>query len=119
MTDPAQWLSNPIAGLALRTLLGGYVIYMSRQFYADPLGYFRKSARGTIDLPWLAPVVRALACFCLWGGCFIVFAAVAVQWLGLHGVGLGLVLVTLAVIAAWLLLPRPQAGEGGESGIEG
>jgi hypothetical protein len=105
MIDPVQLLSHPVAAVALRTALGSYVIYMARKFYADPTGYFRKSARNLVDLPWLEPVIRALAAFCLWGGCFIIVTAVAVQILGLHGDLLALVLITLAAFAAWLLLP--------------
>jgi hypothetical protein len=106
MTEPAQILSNPVMALALRAALGSYVIYMARKFYADPTGYFRKSARTMVDLRRLEPVIRGLACFCLWGGCFIVATAIAVEILGLHGAVPGLALVMLAAIAAWLLLPR-------------
>jgi hypothetical protein len=115
MVDPAQLLSNPVAAMALRVALGGYVIYMARKFYADPTGYFRKSARNMVDLRILEPIIRGLACFCLWGGCFIVATAVAVQILGLHGDVLALALVTVAAIATWLLLPKQRAAdaEGG------
>lgn len=113
-----QALSNPILAVALRGLLGVYVIYMSRKFYADPTGYFRKSARHMIHVPWLAPMVRGLACFCLWGGCFIVATAFAVQILGLHGDLLGLALIAFAAVATWLLLPRlPDAEGGGRSKV--
>ncbi|MGD0733041.1 MAG: hypothetical protein ABR956_17380 [Terracidiphilus sp.] len=105
MIDPAQLLSNRIVAIALRVVLGSYVIYMARKFYADPLGYFRRSARGMVDLPRLEPIVRGLACFCLWGGCFILATVVAVQLLGLHGNALVLPLIALAAFAAWLLLP--------------
>lgn len=108
MADPAQILSNPVMALALRTALGSYVIYMARKFYADPTGYFRKSARSIIDLRRLEPVIRGLACFCLWGGCFIVATAIAVQILGLHGDVLAMGLIAVAAIAAWLLLPRQR-----------
>jgi hypothetical protein len=111
MSDPAQLLSNPAVAVGLRGILGVYVIYMAREFYADPTGYFRKSARGTVDLKWLGPIIRALACFCLWGGCFIVATAVAVQILGLHGDLLALALVTVAGIATWLLLPKQNVAE--------
>jgi hypothetical protein len=115
MIDPAQVLSNPVMAVALRAALGSYVIYMARKFYADPTGYFRKSARSLADIPWLAPLVRGLACFCLWGGCFIVATAIAVQILGLHGDVLALALMTLAALAAWFLLPKQRAldTEGG------
>jgi hypothetical protein len=109
MTDPAQILSNPVISLALRAAMGGYIIYMARRFYADPTGYFRKSARNLVDLRWLEPIVRGLACFCLWGGCFIVATAIAVQILGLHGDVLALALVMLSAVAAWLLLPKERA----------
>jgi len=117
MVDPAQLLSNPVASVALRVALGGYVIYMARKFYADPTGYFRKSARNMVDLRFLEPIIRGLACFCVWGGCFIVATAIAVQILGLHGDVLALALVTVAAIATWLLLPRQRAAdvEGGSN----
>jgi hypothetical protein len=106
MINPSQSLSNPAIALALRAALGLYVIYMSRKFYADPTGYFRRATRGTIDIQWLAPVIRGLSCFCLWGGCFIVVTAIAVQILGLHGDLLAISLIGMAAIAAWFLLPR-------------
>lgn len=109
--NPPSPLFNPILGVVLRALLGAYVIYMSRKFYADPTGYFRKSLRSMPDMPWLAPLVRAMACFCLWGGCFIVATAFAVQVLGLHGDLLAMALVTIAAIAAWFLLPK-RSGDG-------
>jgi hypothetical protein len=111
MIDPEPLLSNPVAAVGLRAVFGIYLIYMARRFYADPTGYFRKSARNLVDLPWLEPTIRALAAFCLWGGCFIVAAAVAVQILGLHGNTLAVVLVALAAVAAWILLPRPSGVE--------
>jgi len=103
-------LSDPILAVALRVALGGYAIYMSRKFYADPTGYFQKSGRNMLDYPWLKPMVRGLACFCLWGGCFIIATAVAVEMLDLHGdaLAMGLALVTVAAIAAWLLLPKER-----------
>lgn len=114
MIDPAQFLSNPVVAVALRATLGTYVIYMSRKFYADPTGYFRKSARKMVDLRVLEPIIRGLACFCLWGGCFIVATAVAVQVLGLHGDLLAVTLVTVAAIAAWFLLPRQRVQDSDE-----
>lgn len=105
-----QLLSNPVLGVVLRVVFGGYVICMARAFYADPTGYFRKSARRMLEYTWLTPVVRVAACFCLWGGCFIVATVVAVQILGLHGEVLAVALVVLAAIAAWLLLPRRLPG---------
>ncbi len=119
MIDPAEILSNPVMGVALRATLGSYVIYMARRFYADPVGYFRKSARRIGDYPWLAPVVRGLACFCLWGGCFIVATVLAVQILGLHGIGLAFPLIVLAAIATWFLLPaHPAEGTADGSSME-
>jgi len=109
MIDPAQPLSNPVLAVGLRAILGSYVIYMARKFYADPLGYFRRSARRIVDYPWLGPIVRGLACFCLWGGCFIIATVFAVQILGLHGDALAFALVALAAIATWFLLPTPPA----------
>jgi threonine/homoserine/homoserine lactone efflux protein len=108
MTDPVQFLSSPVISLALRAAMGVYVIYMARKFYADPTGYFRKSARTVVDLQRLEPIVRGLACFCLWGGCFIIATAIAVQVLGLHGDVPALALVMVAAIAAWLLLPKQR-----------
>jgi len=119
MMTPTQLLSNPIAAVVLRTALGGYVIYMARKFYADPLGYFRKTARGMLELPWLGPVVRGLACFCVWGGCFIVATVIAVQIFGLHGDVLACVLILFAAIATWFLLPAGlNRSTTDESGIE-
>jgi hypothetical protein len=119
MIHPAQLLSNPIAAVGLRVVLGGYVIYMARKFYADPLGYFRKSARGMLDYPWLSQIVRGLACFCLWGGCFILATVVSVQIFGLHGEVLACALIVFAAIATWLLLPvQPAPSAADESGID-
>jgi len=109
--DPAQIVSNPAVGVGLRAALGSYVIYMARKFYADPTGYFRKSQVQRTDLRWLRPIIRAVALFCLWGGCFIVATAVAVQILGLHGDLLAIVLIAVAAAGAWLLLPRQRAAE--------
>jgi hypothetical protein len=109
MIDPAQLLSNPVTSVALRAAFGGYVIYMARKFYADPTGYFRRSAAGMVDLRRLEPIIRGLACFCLWGGCFIVATAIAVQILGLHGEVLAMSLVTVAAVATWFLLPEQRA----------
>ena len=109
MTIPSLPLSNPLVGVALRGALGAYVIYMARKFYADPTGYFRKSLRAMPDVPWLGSLIRAMACFCLWGGCFIVATAIAVQIFWLHGELLAVALVIVAALATWLLLPR-QSG---------
>jgi uncharacterized membrane-anchored protein len=107
--------SNPLFGLVLRALLGAYVIYMARKFYADPTGYFRRSMRALPDLAWLAPEVRSLAVFCLWGGCFIVATAIAVQVLPIRGDVLALMLVAVAAIATWFLLPRGAGVDVGSS----
>lgn len=115
MVDPAQLLSDPVVGVILRVALGGYVIFMSRKFYADPTGYFRKSLRGRVDLSWLAPIIRGLAMFCLWGGCFIIATAVAVQILGQHGELLAIALMTLSAVGAWLLLPKQIRNNAGDS----
>jgi hypothetical protein len=108
MIDPVQYLANPVVGVSLRVAFGGYVIYMARKFYADPTGYFRKSARQIVDLRWMEPTIRALACFCVWGGCFIVATAVAVQVLDLHGEVPALALVAFAALATWFLLPTQR-----------
>ena len=106
MINPSQSLANPVVAMVLRIAMGAYVTYMARRFYADPTGYFRKSVRQIVDISWLAPLIRSLACFCLWGGCFIVATAIAVPILGLHGDVLALALITVAAIAAWFLLPK-------------
>ena len=111
--DPEQILFNPAVAILLRSILGSYVIYMARKFYADPLGYFRKSARSLPDIPWLPRVVRGLAAFCLWGGCFIIATVIAVQFFGLHGDVLAFALISIAAIAAWLLLPKNLDADGG------
>lgn len=109
MSDPARLLYDPAVFFTLRVAFGGYVIYMARKFYIDPTGYFRKSARNVDDLRFLEPIIRGLACFCLWGGCFIIATAVAVQVFGLHGDLLALALVAIAALGAWFLLPGQAA----------
>jgi len=104
--DSADVLSNPIVAFALRAALGLYVLYMARSFYADPFGYFRRWMPRMTEPPWARSTIRGLACFCIWGGCFIVETAIATQIFGLHGLTLAYVLVTLAAIATWFLLPR-------------
>jgi hypothetical protein len=119
MVGGAQILFNPVVDVAVRTALGGYVIFMARKFYADPTGYFRRSAHGLPDVPWLPHVIRALALFCIWGGCFIIETAVSVQILGLHGDLLAVGLVMVALAAAWMLLPKPRmAGAANDSGVK-
>ena len=102
----AQLLSHPIVFVAIRAVLGGCVILMARHFYANPADCFRNSARVMQEYPWAMQIVRSMACFCLWGGCFIVATVVAVQIFGLHGYALAVALVTLSAIGAWFLLPK-------------
>lgn len=105
MIDPARILANPVLAVVLRVALGSYVVYMSRRFYVDPQAYLRNAARWTPEFPRVLQVVRALAVFCLWGGCFIVGAAIAVQIFDLHGEVLALALIVAAAIATWFLIP--------------
>jgi hypothetical protein len=109
MAGVAEILSNPIVAFALRAALGAYVIYMARGFYADPFGYFRKWMPRMPEYEWMRRAIRGAACFCVWGGCFIVAAAVAAQILDLHGWALAFALVVLAAIATYFLLPRDTA----------
>jgi hypothetical protein len=111
MTEVAHILSNPFAAFAMRAILGGTLIYIGRGFYADPLASFRGSSRPLPIDPWVRQTLRAASGFCLWGGCFIVATTVAVQVFGLHGRGLGFALLTVATVAAWILLPRPTSTE--------
>ena len=108
MADFGDVLANPIAALLLRVALGSYIVYMARGFYADPFAYFRRWMPRMTETAVARKAIRALACFCVWGGCFIVAAAVATQIFGLHGLGLAYALVTLAAIATWFLLPKPS-----------
>ena len=111
-------LSNPIVAFALRAALGSYVVYMARGFYADPFAYFRKWMPRIRESAGARKLIRGLACFCVWGGCFIVAAAIATQIFGLHGLALAYALVTLAAIATWFLLPKntaPLAEDGNDS----
>jgi hypothetical protein len=108
MMGSAEVLSNPAVAFALRAALGAYIVYMARGFYADPFGYFRKWMPRMTESAGVRKLIRALACFCVWGGCFIVATAVATQILGLHGIALAYALVTLAAIATWFLLPKPS-----------
>ncbi|MGD0292974.1 MAG: hypothetical protein ABSB30_03895 [Terracidiphilus sp.] len=112
MTNLAHILSHPIAAFVMRAILGGTLIYIGRGFYADPLASFRNSARPLPYDPWVRQTLRAVAVFCLWGGCFIFATTVAVQILGFHGQGLAVVLLAIATVAAWILLPRPTSIEG-------
>lgn len=108
-TDSVGVLSNPVVAFALRAALGAYVIYMARGFYADPFGYFRRWMPRMTETTGARSVIRGLACFCIWGGCFIFATAVATQIFGLHGIALAYALVTVAAIATWFLLPRRSA----------
>lgn len=113
----AAVLANPIVAFALRAALGLYVVWMARSFYADPLSYFRRWMPLLHELSWMRPVIRGLAIFCIWGGCFIVLAAVATLILNQHGIWVAIILVLLAAIAAYLLLPSPpREVSDGESG---
>jgi hypothetical protein len=109
MVDPVGVLSNPIVAFALRAALGAYVIYMARGFYADPFAYFRKWMPRMPEYEWARNIIRALAGFCVWGGCFIVVTAIATQILGLHGMTLAFALMALAAVATYLLLPKDAA----------
>lgn len=110
MSEPLQTLTSPLVGAIVRAAFGAYVIYMSRRFYASPAGYFRRSAPDLPNLPWFRGVVRGLACFCLWGGCFIVATAIAVQILDIHSTELASALVLVAACATLFLLPRDGSG---------
>jgi hypothetical protein len=110
MREPLQAFSSPVVAAIVRAAFGAYVIYMSRRFYAYPMGYFRKSAPDLTNIPWFRGVVRGLACFCLWGGCFIVATAIAVQILDLHSGDLASVLILAAACATFFLLPKDGSG---------
>jgi hypothetical protein len=103
--DAAGVLSNPVVAFTLRAALGAYIVYMARGFYADPFAYFRKWMPRFPEYPWMGQAIRGAACFCVWGGCFILATAVATQIFGLHGWPLAIALVVLAAIATWFLLP--------------
>ena len=106
----AAVLANPIVAFSLRVALGLYVVWMARSFYADPLSYFRRWMPLLHELPWMRPAIRGTAIFCIWGGCFIVLAAIATLILNQHGIWVAIILVLLAAIAAYLLLPSPARG---------
>jgi hypothetical protein len=103
-----QTLSNLIVSVILRAALGFYVVYMSRWFYANPIGYFRKRMPDFPDTPWFRQMVRGLACFCIWGGCFIIATVIAVQILNLRGDTLAPALISVSALATWFLLPGRQ-----------
>ena len=119
--DLSGALTNPYVAFALRAALGSYIVWMSRAFYADPLGYFRRWMPRMTEHEWARRAVRGMAVFCLWGGCFIVATACATQIFGLHGWTLGVVLVLIAVVATYLLLPRKSgpiaAGSSGNDSM--
>jgi len=106
MTGLTQILTNPITALVFRAILGGSLICMGRAFYADPMASFRGSSRPFPYDPWVRHTLRAMAGFCLWGGCFIFATTIAVQVFGFHGRGLAVVLLAIATLATWILLPR-------------
>ncbi len=106
MTPSALPLLNPVVALAIRAVLGASVILMARYFYAHPADCFRNSSRVIAEYPWIVQLVRGMACFCLWGGCFILGAAVAVQLFDLHGDLLAAALVLISALGAWMFLPK-------------
>jgi hypothetical protein len=112
----SQAFTNPAVGIWLKIALATYVVWVARKFYVDPMGYFRRLARnaGTVlpELPQMRQLVRWLACFCIWGGCFIIASAVTAQIFNLHGWTYAIVLVILAAIATYLLLPAGGATQG-------
>ncbi len=114
-----QALTNPALGIGLKIALAAYVVWVARKFYADPMGYFRRLARnaGTAlpELPQVQQLVRWLACFCMWGGCFIIASAIFAQILNVHGWVYAVLLVLLAATATYLLLPATGAGVRGPS----
>jgi hypothetical protein len=113
-TQLAALLANPIVDFTLRVALGLYVVWMARDFYRDPLSYFRRWMPRLHEMPWMRPLIRSAAVFCIWGGCFIVLAAVATLILNQHGVWVAVILVGLAAIAAYLLLPAPPRAVSGD-----
>jgi hypothetical protein len=106
MMDFAGMLANPIIAFTLRAALGAYIVYMARGFYADPMAYFRKWMPRMPEYPLIRRLIRASAGFCIWGGSFIFFTAIATQLLHFHGTLLAYALITLAALTTWLLLPR-------------
>ena len=119
--DPATLLSIPVVAFLLRVALGSYVLYMARGFYADPFAYFRKWMPAMPEYEWMGQLIRGAACFCVWGGCFIVATAIATQILGLFGWPFAVLLVLLAATVTYFVLPEkvwpdPRGGSGGETG---
>jgi len=116
MADVAGALSNPIVAATLRAALGAYVVYMARGFYADPFAYFRKWMPRLTETAPARKVIRGLACFCIWGGSFIVLTALATQILNMHGSTLAIALIVSATIATWFLLPEHSSLTKDQSG---
>jgi hypothetical protein len=116
MLDLTGVLAIPAVAFLIRVALGAYIIYMARVFYKDPLSYFRKWMPRLLEHPWMRQGVRYSACFCVWGGCFIVATAVATQILNLHGTVWAFALMALAVCATYFLLPGdPNLAAGDDS----
>ena len=114
--DVSTILANPLTGLLLRLALGGYIIYMARSFYADPLGYFRKWMPRLDENPLIGTIVKGGALFCLWGGCFIVDTAIATQVFNLHGLPIAVLLIALSAFVTWYLLPASPPSDPHGSG---
>lgn len=106
MLDPAAVLSSPVLSFALRVALGLYVTWMARGFYADPFAYFRRWMPAMPEFDWMGQLIRGAACFCVWGGCFIVATAIVTQIFGLYGWQFAILLVLLAAIVTYFLLPE-------------
>jgi hypothetical protein len=105
LLDPAALLSIPAVAFTLRVALGAYVLFMARGFYADPFAYFRKWMPQMPEYEWMGQLIRGAACFCVWGGCFIVATAIVTQIFGLYGWPFAILLVLLAAILTYFLLP--------------
>jgi len=105
MPGAQEILSNPAVEFVLRAALGAYIIYAARSFYIDPLGYFRRWMPQMTEPLWMKLLIRFIAAFCVWGGCFILATAIATQILDQHGLLWAIALVLLAIIATWFLLP--------------
>ncbi len=103
--ESTNLLSNPVVSFALRAALGAYIVVMARGFYADPMNYFRKWMPRLPERAWVKRMIRGWAGFCVWGGAFILLAAVATQLFNLHGLDLAIALVLLAALATYFLLP--------------
>ena len=106
MLGAQENLFNPIVLFVLRAALGAYIVYAARSFYVDPLGYFRRWMPQLPELLWMKLLIRFIAAFCVWGGCFILATAIATQILDQHGLLWAVALVLLAIIATWFLLPN-------------